>query len=117
MKTRCFNKNHDNYYLYGGRGIEVSKRWLLFSNFLADMGKCPAGMTLERKNVNGNYSKRNCTWASTYTQCRNKRNNIYKKAYGKQMIITDWARAYNMPYTSFKRLVDKLGWPLPEPPK
>lgn len=117
MKTRCLNKNHQNYRLYGGRGITISNRWLHFNNFLNEMGKCPSGMTLERKNVNGNYSKRNCVWATTYTQCRNKRTNVYKTAYGKKMIITDWARAYKMPYTSFRRLIDNIGWPLPEAPK
>lgn len=117
MKTRCLNEKHDHYYLYGGRGIKISKRWLEFKNFFEDMGKCPENMTLERKNVNGNYSKKNCKWAYKNEQSRNRRNNVYLKAHGKKLIITDWARLYNIPETSFRRMIKKLGWPLINPPK
>lgn len=116
MKTRCFNENCSSYSNYGARGITVSKRWQNFSNFLEDMGKCPKGMSLERKNVNGNYTKSNCVWASHYDQSRNKRTNNYMSAYGKMMIISDWAKAYNMSDTTFRRRIKKHGWPLPSPP-
>src|SRR5437016_5411640 len=38
--ARCYNKNTRNYPNYGGRGINVCKRWRDgFENFLADMGE------------------------------------------------------------------------------
>ena len=38
MIQRCNNCNQNNYYLYGGRGIKVCKRWLdNFINFRDDM--------------------------------------------------------------------------------
>jgi hypothetical protein len=76
MFSRCQNPNHADYKNYGGRGIRVIRRWESYEDFMADMGPRPEGMTLERKNVNGNYSKRNCKWASNKEQQRNKRNNV-----------------------------------------
>jgi len=37
------------------------------------MGQRPAGRTLDRKNVNGNCSPRNCRWATHQEQANNKR--------------------------------------------
>jgi hypothetical protein len=63
MKRRCFDKNHDAYYRYGARGITVCEEWKNnFSKFLEDMGKCPDGLALERKDPNKNYCKENCKW-------------------------------------------------------
>jgi hypothetical protein len=73
MKYRCDNENCTWYHIYGGRGIRVSKRWQKFENFLSDMGERPAGKTLDRKNVNGNYHKRNCRWSTPAQQSLNRR--------------------------------------------
>ncbi len=73
MKTRCFNPRHKNYGHYGGRGIVVCKRWMKFENFLKDMGKRPENRTLDRINVNGNYTPSNCRWATSQEQGWNKR--------------------------------------------
>lgn len=79
MKTRCTNTKNDNYKYYGGRGVGFCERWKSYKNFLADMGRCPEGMTLERKNVNGNYEPSNCKWATWEEQRANKRNSIKEK--------------------------------------
>lgn len=68
MKARC--RRHPSYV---GRGITVCRRWEKFENFLADMGERPEGMTLDRKNNEGNYTKRNCRWATVGQQNRNTR--------------------------------------------
>ncbi len=72
MLARCFDKDGEWYHRYGGRGITVCKRWMKFENFLADMGERPAGRTLDRINNSGNYTPRNCRWATAKQQ----RNNI-----------------------------------------
>ena len=72
MKSRCFNRNHKGYRAYGGMGITVCERWLVFANFLADMGERPAGMTLDRKDSGGNYEPDNCRWATRLEQSRNR---------------------------------------------
>src|ERR1035441_9024035 len=72
MQQRCFNAKCGGYQNYGGRDITVCKRWAVYTNFLADMGRCPAGLTLERKNNDGNYTPKNCKWA-TWTEQENNR--------------------------------------------
>lgn len=76
MHERCNNPKHKHYSDYGGRGITICKRWHKFSAFIADMGERPSGMTLDRKNVNGNYNKRNCRWATSKEQQFNTRKRL-----------------------------------------
>lgn len=72
MKQRCFNPRSKDFACYGGRGIGVCRRWLSFDNFIADMGERPSPQhTIERRRRNGNYSKRNCYWATRVEQGRN----------------------------------------------
>jgi hypothetical protein len=75
MIQRCTNVELEDYKRYGGRGIRVCERWESFDSFLEDMGERPKGLTLDRINVNGNYEKENCRWATSKTQMRNRRNN------------------------------------------
>ena len=79
MKTRCYNKNNENYPRYGGRGIRVCDRWMEkpygFQNFVADVEKRPRGYSLDRIDVNGNYCKENCRWATPTQQALNRSSN------------------------------------------
>lgn len=79
IKKRCYNSSSKSYEDYGGRGIEVCDRWLEpngqgFLNFLEDMGERPSTEhSIERNNVNGNYSPDNCYWTTKSQQCFNQR--------------------------------------------
>lgn len=73
MRERCRNPNIPNYFRYGGRGITVCERWQTYANFLADMGECPPGLSIERENNDGNYEPGNCHWATDLEQGRNTR--------------------------------------------
>jgi len=69
MRSRCQNPSAPGYKeWYGGKGIKVCKRWNDFVNFLADMGVRPAGHTLDRINSKGNYTPKNCRWATPKVQ-------------------------------------------------
>lgn len=76
MKTRCYNKNSQQFKNYGGRGITVCDEWIdSFQSFYSDMGKSPEGSSIDRVDTNGNYCKENCKWSTAKEQCRNKTNN------------------------------------------
>lgn len=71
LLDRTTNPNSHKAKSYSERGIGVSEDWLVFENFFRDMGHPPCGMTLDRKNNDGNYCKENCRWATYKEQARN----------------------------------------------
>lgn len=73
MLNRCRNKADRSYHHYGGRGIRVCKRWEKFANFIADMGRRPDGLLLERIDNDGHYQPSNCKWATPLEQNHNRR--------------------------------------------
>lgn len=85
MMARCYREKSISFKNYGGRGIAVCKRWHVFENFAVDMyPSYKAGLTLERKNNERGYYKRNCKWATRREQARNTRAN--------RLITTPWGR-------------------------
>lgn len=92
MKKRCISPSHASFKDYGGRGIEVCKRWLVFENFLSDMGEAPIGMSLDRYPDNdGRYEPGNCRWATMTDQNNNRRSNTILEFNGKIANISKWS--------------------------
>lgn len=111
MRRRC-RKPHDatENARYKGRGITVCDRWQSFENFLSDMGKCPEGMEIDRKDVNGNYEPCNCRWATELQQQNNRRSNVFINIGGINKTISEWARENGVrPRTAAQRI--RAGWP------
>src|SRR3990167_5792424 len=72
MKSRCDNTKSPHFKRYGGRGIKVCKHWMKFENFYKDMFPTwKEGLSIDRINNDGNYSKKNCRWATAKIQSNN----------------------------------------------
>lgn len=115
MIQRCTNPNAKNFHRYGGRGISVAQRWLGedgFPMFLRDMGERPAGMTLERKDNNGNYEPENCKWASRRDQYRNRSTNNLITFNGQTRTITEWADSIGIATPNLISRIRIYNWPL-----
>lgn len=97
MKRRCQSPTDVNYVNYGGRGIKVFEEWNDFEAFYRDMGDThKEGLTLDRIDVNGDYTPENCRWATMMEQGNNKRNTIFITVFGETLPISEVARKYNM---------------------
>lgn len=110
MLSRCRNKNATGYERYGGRGIDVCKRWESFDFFYEDMGDPPKGKTLDRLDVNLSYCKENCRWATDVEQGRNKRTNVLLTAFGQTRTVAEWAEISGISYGTFYSRIQKPKW-------
>lgn len=110
MKQRCLNPNYIAYRNYGGRGISVCEKWLLFINFYADMGDKPTSThSLDRIDPNGNYEPSNCRWATFLEQQNNRRNTTFITYKDRTQSIRDWCRELGLKFgTTRGRYL--LGW-------
>ncbi len=109
-KSRCTNRNDPGFKRYGGRGIKMCARWLRsYEAFLADMGRAPAGWTLERSNNNLGYTPGNCIWAPRLAQANNHRGNRLLRFRGVRRTIAQWARILKMPKDRIRSRL-RYGW-------
>ena len=109
MKSRCNDKSNHSFHNYGGRGIKVCERWLQRENFLSDMGPRPDGMTIDRKEVNGDYEPSNCKWSTTKEQNRNKRTSRILTINGESKHLIEWAEIAVVKYSTIRRRLQS-GW-------
>ncbi len=106
-KDRCINPNNDRYSTYGAKGVRMCDRWLnSFEAFLADMGKCPKGHSIDRIDPFGNYEPSNCRWLRNDRQSRNKRNTAVWN--GRRYPITQVAKELGLPRTSLNKHYRRL---------
>lgn len=87
INSRCYNQNIHGWHNYGGRGITVCEHWRKsFDAFLADMGKRPTGLSIDRIDNDKGYlcplccpPTGNCRWATRQEQLKNRRSDWKKK--------------------------------------
>lgn len=109
---RCQIKSSGNYKIYGGRGIKCE--WESYLDFKKDMYNSyikhlkkfgTKNTTIDRINVNGNYCKENCRWATIKEQANNRTANVYYTYKGITKTAKEWSEGLDISYTNFlKRL-------------
>lgn len=112
MRNRCENQNDAAYPDYGGRGIKVCERWKSFERFLSDMGARPDGMTIERNDVNGDYSPENCRWATMKEQQSNRRDTIRIAIGDRVQPLKLWCEELGVAYKKVHLRLTRYGYEL-----
>lgn len=109
MKQRCQNPNVNVYPYYGGRGIRVCDSWKSFENFYASMGEMPKGASIERIDVNGDYTPENCKWMCRKLQARNTR--ITKKIVidGIEKPLVEWCEEFKVSHKIVLQRISRDG--------
>lgn len=94
MMDRCYREKSGNYKYYGAKGIKVCDEWHDIRNFekWVESNAYSKGMTLDRIDVNGDYSPENCRWATMKTQCNNRTNTVVVEYNGERHTISEWSK-------------------------
>ena len=103
MKDRCYNSNNEDFKNYGGRGITVCDDWLHAPKAFYDWAMTNGykqGLSIDRINVNGNYSPENCRWADAKMQVRNRRTAIFTEYNGQNVTLLELSELLNIPYST-----------------
>lgn len=113
MKQRCYNHNNKSYKNYGARGIKVCDEWkndfITFYNWAIENGY-KDGLTIDRLNVNEDYSPNNCAWVTQKIQQNNRRNNIVINYGGFSGTLSQWSVRTGIPYATLRKRIVELGW-------
>lgn len=116
MKSRCNNSRDTGYKNYGGRGIRVCREWgdyLIFKKWALENGY-DEKLTLDRIDVNGDYTPANCRWVNEKVQGRNRRNNHLVTYKGETKTLVEWAEILGMNYHTLKHRINSYGYTVEE---
>lgn len=113
MKQRCNNENSDDYQYYGAHGISVCDEWLndykVFEEWSMNNGYGDS-LTIDRIDVDGNYSPENCRWTTRKIQSNNTHSNR-KITYGnKTQTLSEWSSETGIQRQTIIKRMDTLGW-------
>ncbi len=106
IRRRCTDESRPDWMNYGGRGIRVCERWQSFDNFYADMDDPPAGYSIDRIDVDGDYCPENCRWATRVQQQRNTRRNSLLTHNGETLCVAEWSERTGISRCIIRRRID-----------
>lgn len=116
MKKRCYCKSDPKYHNYGGRSICICDEWKnSFQNFQAwalSHGY-QDDLSIDRIDVNGDYTPQNCRWTNNLIQCNNKTDNVLITYMGRTQTVAEWARETGI-YINTIHYRLKHGWTVDE---
>jgi hypothetical protein len=114
MRNRCCDPLNKRYKNYGGRGIKVCDEWLNdrigFYKWASENG-FDIGMSIERRDVNGNYEPSNCCFIPMLDQQKNTTRSKFLEWGGEKLTIAEWARKLGVKQRALQHRVAR-DWPL-----
>lgn len=112
MKQRCYNPNNASYAYYGAKGIKVCEDWQNFIPFCewAIINGYNDNLTLDRININKDYSPENCRWATIEQQNNNKSDTNLITYNGKTQSLSKWADELNIKPTTLHARIFRHRW-------
>ena len=113
MKERCNNPNCKDYKYYGEKGVKVCEEWQ--DNFQAFYDWAMVNgyndtLTIDRINVNGDYTPDNCRWVTMKVQCNNKSCNIQITYNGKTQNLKQWSDELGISYRTLYQRISVRHW-------
>lgn len=112
MVSRCHNPNNLAYKNYGARGIKVCDEWLddpsAFIGYVQSLNWA-VDLTIDRINVDGDYTPSNIRLADLVMQANNTRRNRMLTYNGETKTMAEWARYLKMPYSRLQTRIQR-GW-------
>lgn len=111
MRQRCNNPQSEDYKNYGGRGIKICDEWDTAQHFIewAIKNGYQDNLTIDRKNVNENYSPVNCQWITIEQQQRNRRNNHLITFNNETHCLSEWDEICSFPSGTIRTRLAR-GW-------
>ena len=121
IKTRCYNKNANQFDRYGGRGINICDKWKYsFSAFYKDMGEKPFPKAqIDRIDNDGNYEPDNCRWVTHVINVRNsscskitiqKVNEVRTQYNNGESTITELSEIYGVNRRIIQNIIRQKTW-------
>lgn len=115
IKSRCYYPNHNNYRLYGARGIVMCEEWkenfLSFQNWALENGYDEKAKkwecTIDRIDYNGIYEPNNCRWVTIKEQQNNKRNNVYIDYKHERHSLAEWCRILKLSESAVRNRLNR----------
>lgn len=117
MKQRCYNPKINRFEDYGGRGISVCEEWRdsyeAFREWAVNNGY-REGLSIERNNVNGNYTPENCSWIESKEQANNRRSTVWVEYQGERLNLKQWSDKLGINYGTLNSRYNRSGMRPPE---
>lgn len=111
MNNRC-NPNNSNTERYGKRGISICEEWKDYEKFAkwARANGYEDELTIERIDVNKDYSPENCTWIPLAKQARNRTTTHWVEYQGNKMSLAEACERARLPYKQVFFRMRRAGW-------
>ena len=120
MRERCRNPKDKRFNRYGGRGISICSTWEDPKKFVewALLNGYKKGLTIDRKNNDGNYSPENCHFVPLKENNRNNSNvrvtydivDKIRKEYEKGLKQKEIANRYGISQQTVSKIVNYKTW-------